>query len=561
MLSRLNIENIATISFAEVEFSKGLNILTGETGAGKSILIDSINAVSGAKTSREIIRTGADSAFVGALFTDVKNAVNEKLGSLGINSEDDGTLLMQRKIFRDGKNSCFINGSPVTVSMLRQVALSLINVHGQRDSGALLDSENHIRFLDEYAGCSREKEDFLICYEKLIKIKEDIKALSLDEAYKARRLDLLNFQIGELKKAGVQPGEIAALRRKKAILNNSLKVTEALSKALSQLLGDGEAPGADSLLSGAAGQIFSVTDVAKDLAVVAESLENAKESVLDAASVIDDVLQQLTENEDDIEEIEERLDLLFRLSKKYGPTEEDMLRFLADAEAELDDIVFADEKIEKLTAEYEKLSHEARKKADALTKKRSAAAKTLAEKIVEELRFLDMPGARFSVFIEKRDMSENGQDRVEFMISANPGEDEKPLGKVASGGELSRIMLAVINVLRGDGTGSLIFDEIDQGVSGSASGKIALKLSSLSKSAQVLCVTHSAQIAAFADCHLFLEKSVSGGKTYTKITPLGKNERACELARITYGGGYTEKQLESALEMINIADEKKNKQD
>ncbi|MCH5197605.1 MAG: DNA repair protein RecN [Oscillospiraceae bacterium] len=558
MLSRLQIENIATISEACVDFSSGLNILTGETGAGKSILIDSINAVSGAKTSRDIIRTGSEFSYVSALFTDISGETKEKLLSSGLNAEEDNTLLLQRKIFRDGKNSCFINGSSVTVSMLKSIAFSLINIHGQRDSGALLDSEKHIYFLDEYAETENEKADFLSSFEELNKIKEKIRSLTLDEAYKARRLDLLNFQIEELRSANVQSGEISLLRHKKAILNNSLKVTEALSHALSALLGDGDIPGADSLLSGAAGHIFSVTDVAKDLRVVGESLENAKESVLDAASVIDDVLGQLTQNEDNIEEIEERLDQLYRLSKKYGETEDEMLSFLAEAENELDNIVFAEEKIEKLSAEYEKLSEITNKKAEALSKKRCAAANTLSVCIENELKFLDMPNARFIISIKDSPLGENGKDSVEFLISANPGEEPKALGKVASGGELSRIMLAIKNVLSSsEGASSLIFDEIDQGVSGSAAGKIALKLSYLSKNVQVLCVTHSAQIAAFADEHKFLSKSVKNGKTFTEITSLDLNARAKELARITYGSDYTESQLASASEMINRANEQK----
>jgi len=559
MLSRLEIENVATISSACIEFMPGLNILTGETGAGKSILIDSINAVSGAKTSRDLIRTGADCAYVSALFSN-EGELKEKLLSCGVNAEDDGTLLLQRRLFKDGRNSCFINGSSVTVSMLKNIAGSLINIHGQRDSGALLDSERHMDFLDAYARTEKERVDFLSSFEELSGIKESIKNLTLDEAYKARRLDLLNFQIGELKKADVKPGEISSLRHKKAILNNSLKVTEALSRALGGLLGDGEAPGADSLLSVAAGQIYSVTDVAKNLSVVAESLENAKDSVLDAASVIDDVLQQLSSNEDNIEEIEERLDLLYRLSKKYGSTEEEMLAFLSDAENELDNIVFAEEKIEKLTAEYEKLLDITKKKAMLLSAKRQKSAKSLSVEIENELKFLDMPNARFITSVTNAEMNASGIDSVEFLISANPGEDPKPLGKVASGGELSRIMLAVKNVLSGsNGASSLIFDEIDQGVSGSAAGKIALKLSSLSKTAQVLCVTHSAQIAAFADEHKKISKSVQDGKTYTKIISLDNNGRAKELAGITYGADFTEKQLASAFEMINRANEQKNK--
>lgn len=560
MLRLLQIENIATIEKAAVEFFGGLNILTGETGAGKSILIDSINAVSGAKTSRELIRTGANSAFVSALFSEVGTEISETLDALGLPAEEDGSLLLQRKMFKDGKNSCFVNGVGVTVSILRTVAMSLINIHGQRDSQALLDSERHIDFLDEYAGVSAEKAEFLQSFSALNEVKAKIKALSLDEAYKARRLDLLHFQIGELKDADIKPGETAELKRKRAILNNSMKVTTALVRAVEALLGDGETMGADALISAAVGELDAVTDVAKNLSVVAGSLEEARQTVLDASAVLDDVLRQLSENEDNIDEIEARLDLLYRLSKKYGETEEEMLSFLSNAEEELDNIVFSEEKLQKLNAQLEICSAETEEKANILSEKRKKAAISLSKAIEGELKFLDMPGAVFITQVKAAPLSERGADEVEFLISANPGEDPKPLGKVASGGELSRIMLAIKNVLGADsGAATLIFDEIDAGVSGAAAGKIALKLSSLSKNSQVLCITHSAQIASFADEHKFLSKHVQNGKTYTEIKSLRGEERATELARITFGENYSETQVASALQMIEKAEREKKK--
>ena len=560
MLRYLQIENIATIRKADVAFAAGLNILTGETGAGKSILIDSINAVSGAKTSRELIRTEAESAWVSALFSGAQGAAAERLAEAGLPAEEDGSLLLQRRIYRDGRNVCFVNGAPVTVSMLRSVAERLISIHGQRDSQALLDSERHIGFLDAFAGNAAAREDFSETFARLGEIKAAIKALTMDEAYKARRLDLLRFQVKELSAAEIRPGEIAELKHKKSILNNSLRVQQALSKAVAALIGEGDSQGADSLISAAAGQICGVTDVAKSLAVVAESLEGAKDTVLDAASVLDDALQQLAENEDSIDSIEERLDLLYRLSKKYGASEEEMLAFLKAAEEEIETITFAEEKLEKLASQYEAAAALAEKKAAALSADRRKAAGKLSAAVEEELRFLDMPNARFIVTVDPCELNPLGADRVEFLISANPGEDPKPLGKVASGGELSRIMLAIKNVMQALlGADSLIFDEIDSGVSGSAAGKIALKLASLSRYAQVLCITHSAQIAAFADEHISLSKRVENGKTYTDITPLDLPARARELARLTYGADFTAHQLGSAAEMIEKANEIKNR--
>ncbi|MBR5411193.1 MAG: DNA repair protein RecN [Clostridia bacterium] len=558
MLSLLQIENIATIEKAAVQFGPGLNILTGETGAGKSILIDAVLAVSGAKTSRELLRTGAASAYVSALFTDVGGEVLASLDSLGLPAEDDGSLLLQRRLMRDGKNVCFVNGASVTLSMLRALAAGLVNVHGQRDSGALLDEDRHVDFLDAYALDGPEREAAAAAYARLTAIRAQKKALVMDESEKARRLDLLRYQIDELKNAGLTPGETQDLRRRRNILNNSMKVVSALSRAVEALIGGGEAPGADALLASAAGEIESVTDVAKELSPIGESVEGARETVLEAASVLDDALRQLSENDDDLDEIEARLDLLYRLSRKYGETEEEMLKFLSNAEEELDSIVFAEERLEKLALEEEKAAAETDEAEKKLTEKRVAAARKLTKAVEEELSFLDMPGAVFPVEVAPCQVSENGADRVTFLFSANPGEEPKPLDKVASGGELSRVMLSLKNVLGANaGAGTLVFDEIDSGVSGSASGKIALKLSSLAKSAQVFCVTHSAQLAAFADEHIFLSKEVRGGKTYTAVTPLSGDERAKELARITYGAGFTETQVSSMREMISRAAKEK----
>lgn len=559
MLRLLQIENIATIEKASVEFGPGLNILTGETGAGKSILIDAVNAVSGAKTSRELIRTGASSAFVSALFSDVGREVTRTLQTLGIPEEEDGSLLLTRRLLKDGKNACYVNGAGVTLSMLKTLSAGLVNIHGQRDSGALLDPDRHLGFLDAYANDETERSAYSDAYQKLVSVRGQKKALQMDESEKARRMDLLTFQIDELKSADLTVGETEELRHRQRVLKNSRKVTSALASALSALIGDGEAVGADTLLGSAAGELDRVTDVAKNLAPIAETIESARDTVLDAASVLDDAYRQLTENEDDPEQIEARLDLLYRLSRKYGDTEEKMLAFLQNAEEELDAIVFAEERLQKLEEEEAALLEETTAAAKVLSQKRREAAKRLTGAVEAELRFLDMPGAVFPVHVEAVPFCPSGADAAAFWFSANPGEAPKPLDKVASGGELSRVMLSLKNVLGDSEIGTLVFDEIDAGVSGSAAGKIALRLSSLSSTAQVLCITHSSQIAAFADTHLFLSKAVVDGKTYTAITPLNGDDRARELARVTYGGEYTEGQTASMREMIARAESQKQR--
>ena len=561
MLQTLHIENVATIASLETDFGPGLNLLTGETGAGKSILIDAIQAVSGAKVSRELIRTDAPDARVSALFCDVPPEVNAALEDFGASPEPDGTLLLQRKILRDGRNLCYVNGSPVTVSVLKSLCACLVHIHGQRDTSALLDPTRHLRFLDEFAGTEKELSDYLEAFENVKRLDASIKALTLDEGAKARQLDLLRFQIGELEAAAVVPGEVSDLKRRRSVLHNALKVQKALSAALSALLGSGEGEaGADALLSLAAGEVLGVTNVAKELAPLAESLLAARETVLDAGSVLDDVLRQLSENADDIDKIEERLDLLYRLSKKYGATEEEMLSFLESAKKQMDDVVFSEEKLAALEAERKEAQGLLAARAAVLTEKRAAAALLLQEKTQEELRFLDMPNAVFSVVLTKTPFTERGENDAQFFFSANPGEEPKPLEKAASGGEISRVMLSLKNVLgSAGGASTLIFDEIDSGVSGAAAGKIALKLASLSRSAQVLCVTHSAQIAAFADRHLYIYKEVRGGKTYSGVRPLEGEERARELARITYGEDPAPGQVAAAAQMIETAEEKKDK--
>ncbi len=554
MLRSVNIENIAIIEKAEIEFSEGLNILTGETGAGKSILIDSINAVTGEKTSRELIRTGESFAEVSAFFDGISDSVKERLAENGLPVEADGTLLLQRRLSRDGKNVCRINGATVTVSILKNIGMSLINIHGQRDSQFLLDNEKHIGFLDSFARISPMVDEYREAYARLNEISGEIKRLSMDEAYKQRQTDILSFQINELENAGITVGERASLIKKKNILNNSKKLTDALREAYFLLEGDGESDGAVGLVTSAVSDIKSVASLAKGLDELGEKLSDANSVIEDCAGLLDDVLRQLEGIDGNIDEIEERLDVLYRLSKKYGDTEEAMLAFLENARGELDAITFSSEKVAELSVLYDKVCADCRKKAEAISQKRHKAAKEMASAIKYELSFLDMPSCVFSADIREIPLCENGADSVEFLISANPGEEPKPLSKVASGGELSRIMLAMKTVLEKDGgADTLIFDEIDTGVSGSAARRIAIKLAGVSRNSQILCITHLAQIAAFADSHKFIYKEILEGKTFTRIKELSAEERPSELVRMTYGSDADEIHLESARKMIESA--------
>ena len=560
MLKSLQIENIATIEKLSVDFSDGLNVLTGETGAGKSILVDSINAVTGEKTSRDLIRTGEASACVTALFADVSDAVILRLSDSGISVEDDKMLLIQRRLYRDGKNACRINGMTVTVGMLRSVASLLINIHGQRDSQQLLDEAYHLKFVDGYAEDGKLLEEYRSEYRLLCGIKARLRDLQTDETEKARMADLLSYQINELENADIRPGEKKELVRKKSFLENSQKIKNALGAALNALIGDGEEAGASGALSAAAGYVGSVTGAARGLEPVYSQLAAVADSVSDIASVIDDVIGQLDTIDGDIDSVEERLDVLYRLSRKYGDTEEQMLAFLEDAKTRLDGIVHSDEERERLTEEYGNTLARAEKKAVLLSDARRKAGEALCAAIESELKFLDMPNVRFVTEIKPVPLCENGADEVRFLISANPGEEPKPLGKTASGGELSRVMLAIKNVLTdSDGVGTLIFDEIDTGVSGSAAGKIAVKLASVSLCTQVFCITHLSRIAAFADEHIFLSKVVQNGKTYTRAEILSPEKRAAELARITFGSEFTDVQLSSGEQMIEEAMRQKKK--
>ena len=550
MLTSLKIENVAIIESAAIEFGCGLNVLTGETGAGKSIVIDSINAILGERTSREIIRTGAQSAKVYAVFEDVNENVKAFLDENGIDCED-GVLIINRTLNRDGKNICRLNGAPVTVSMLRELGGELIDIHGQHDSQSLLSPEKHCGFVDGFAENSGLISDYREKYRRLCEIRNSLKKLTTDESSKSQRIDFLTYQIDELEKSDITPGERDELKARKALINNSQKVMESLNTAYMALKADGA--GID-MISNAETEIANASEYMDSLGEASEKITDIRYELDDIAELVRDAMSEIEYDPSELDDIEERLDLLYRLSKKYGETEEDMLEYLAKAREELESIAFSEEKVRELQKQEKTALVEAEAAADRLTESRKIAGEKLSRAICSELEFLDMPNVRFVVKLEDIGLTENGRDGVEFLISANVGEEPKPLAKIASGGELSRIMLAIKNVLaETDGVDTMIFDEIDTGVSGRAAQKIAMKLRSASKGRQVICVTHLAQIAAQGDVHLYISKSVSDGKTYTNIKSLIEEERVSEIARIMGGMEITQLQLESAREMLGNA--------
>ena len=547
MLTSLKIENVAIIESAAIEFGCGLNVLTGETGAGKSIVIDSINAILGERTSREIIRTGAQSAKVYAVFEDVNEKVKAFLDENGIDCED-GVLIINRTLNRDGKNICRLNGAPVTVSMLRELGGELIDIHGQHDSQSLLSPEKHCGFVDGFAENADLISDYREKYRRLCEIRNSLKKLTTDESSKSQRIDFLTYQIDELEKSDITPGERDELKARKALINNSQKVMESLNTAYMALKADGA--GID-MISNAESEISNASEYMESLGEASEKITDIRYELDDIAELVRDAMSEIEFDPSELDDIEERLDLLYRLSKKYGETEEEMLDYLARAREELDSIAFSEEKVRELQKQEKTALAEAEAAADRLTESRKNAGEKLSKAICSELEFLDMPNVRFVANIEDIGLTENGRDSVEFLISANAGEEPKPLAKIASGGELSRIMLAIKNVLaETDGVDTMIFDEIDTGVSGRAAQKIAMKLRSASKGRQVICVTHLAQIAAQGDVHLYISKSVSDGKTYTNIKSLIEEERVSEIARIMGGMEITQLQLESAREML-----------
>ena len=559
MLSSLKIENVAVIEKAEILFGHGLNILTGETGAGKSIVIDSINAILGERTSRELIRDGADKAKVTALFEDVPEAVVEKLVEYDIECEDDNSLLITRVITADGRSSCKINGHSVTATMLKNIGRDLITICGQHDSQHLLLKEKHMEYIDSIADCKELFDSYTETFSEIKAVRKQLKSLLKNESDKEQRLEYLKFQIDELSNANIRPGERDALNEDKKRYQNKERILNCLNLCNSILSGDGEVSGVLADIDALSSGLRDLSQYDSSFSEFSDKINDVKYFLNDCSNSISGSLSNSDENDIDINSIEERLDILYRLSKKYGETEELMLEYLDKISAEYEDIASEDEKVQLLQEKYDELSEELFNRGCYLSDCRKQTASEFEEKVTADLHYLDMPGATFTAEFSDAPATVTGIDDVEFLFSANPGQEPKPLAKIASGGELSRVMLAIRCVLSdNDIISSMIFDEIDTGVSGRAALKIAYKLHELSKSKQVLCVTHLAQIAAYADNHLLIRKTVEEGSTYTEVSVLDYAQRVREIARIIGGDIITQTTLKSAEEMIEFAKDETN---
>ncbi|MBR2418980.1 MAG: DNA repair protein RecN [Clostridia bacterium] len=554
MLTSLQIENIAVIEQAEIFFGEGLNVLTGETGAGKSIVIDSINAVLGERTSRELIRDSADKGRVTAFFENVSDEVMKKLQEYEIDCEDDGSLLVSRVISADGRSSSKINGCNVTATMLKNIGRDLISICGQHDSQYLLSKDYQLKLIDEVAESGELLGEYLEIYEKIKKATKELRQLRNTDFDKEQRLDFLKYQINELQSADIKIGEKEALKEEKRKIQSKEKIENALRKADILLNGDESYGGLSSALYELTECIGELSVYDKKYEELQTSLEDFRYVIGDCSAEISSSLSDTDNNYTDINAIEERLDILYRLSSKYGGTEEEMLSYLEKIEEEYESISMSDELIERLETEIDELSEELFKKGCCLSDLRKLTAIEFEQRVMEELRFLDMPEAVFTVNFEEAQATKTGMDDVEFLFSANKGQSPKSLSKIASGGELSRVMLALRCVLSGtDTVSTMIFDEIDTGVSGRAAQKIGYKMSEIAKGKQVLCVTHLAQIAVYGNNHLLIEKNMGDYNTYTSVRSLDENERINEIARIIGGDVITEKTLSSAEELISYA--------
>lgn len=547
MLSLLHIENIAVIEQADISFDKGFNVLTGETGAGKSIVIDAISAILGQRAYRDMIRTGTSKASVRAVFTKVPNFPWFEENGV----EYDEETVIQRDIFLDGKNVCRVNGTLVTVAILHKLGIQLINIHGQHDSASLFDEENHLRFLDAFADNGALLADYREKFAAVSELRRQIDRMTMDEGEKLRRMETLKYQISEIERADLKSGEDEVLEQRRKLLQNSEKLSQGLEEASEALLGGDDSDGAAALLAQAAYALSRIARYSDDYTGFQERLTDLKYQVQDIADEVRDSLDELSYSADELETIEARLDIIHRLRRKYGADCDEILAYLDKAQKELDEIEFADDRVEQLKKKLAKQEKQAWDAALALRKNRQEQGTVMAEKILSELSQLDMPRVQFQCRFRETELTSEGADAVAFYLSANAGEDLKPLSKVASGGELARIMLSMKNVLaEKDAVDTLIFDEVDTGVSGRAAQRIAEKLKSLASHKQVLCVTHLPQLAALADTHMLIAKSEHDGRTYTTVTPLDRKGRAMELARIIGGTNITETTLKSAEEML-----------
>ena len=557
MLSLLHIENIAVIESADIEFDRGFNALTGETGAGKSIVVDAIGAVIGERTSRDLIRTGAKSALVSAVFTGLP-----KLGWFednGVGPDEDGNLLIQREIQADGKNVCRLNGRLLTVSQLRALGQQLLNIHGQHDGQQLLDERCHLSYLDSFGGTAAELADFQAAYGAMSAIRREMEALQMDEAEKSRRIDSLYFQISELERADLKPGEDEELTARRNVLRNAGKLIEAVQGAHLALSGDDESEGAVALIMEAEQSLFGARTISDEVSSLAEKLTELRCAADDAAELVRDLLGSFDFEPGELDELEGRLDVIYRLKKKYGDSVEDMLAYLDRCRRELDDIQYSSDTLARLEKKLSKAFSQATEKGELLSTARREAALALEQRIQTELRQLDMPKVQFKVeFAPKQGqhgMDETGMDEVQFLMSANVGEALKPIQKIASGGELARIMLALKHVLaENDDVTTLVFDEVDTGVSGRAAQKVAEKMADVARNKQVLCVTHLPQIAAMADTHFSVEKGERNGRTFTAVERLDRERRKEELARLTGGEHLTPAMMEGAGELLDAAE-------
>ncbi len=547
MLNILHIENIAVIESADISFDQGFNVLTGETGAGKSIVIDAISAILGERAYRDMIRTGTNKASVRGVFTGVP-----EVSWFADNGVDyDPETVIQREIHLDGKNVCRVNGSLVSVSILRKLGIQLINIHGQHDSASLFDEDNHLSFLDAFADNEAIRRDYGEKYEAVAKLRRQIDKMTMDEGEKLRRMETLRYQIAEIEKADLEAGEDEALEERRKILQNAEKLSNGMDTAVDCLYGGEDSEGAAGLLAQAEYALARLAKFSDSFSAMHERVADLMYQVQDVAEEVRDARDDLSYSADELEQIESRLDVIHKLRRKYGVTCEDILAYLEKAKKELDDIEFADDHLERLKKNLKKAEKTAWDAAKDLRKNRQETARYMAQRILTELAQLDMPRVQFSCEFTETDLGANGADAVAFYMSANAGEALKPMSKVASGGELARIMLAMKNVLaEKDQVNTLIFDEVDTGVSGRAAQKVAEKLRSVAEHKQVLCVTHLPQLAALANTHLLIAKSERDGRTYTSVTPLDLEGRKRELARIIGGTNITETTLKSAEEML-----------